>query len=140
MLFGLAAPRDVDSTFPGRKYLPLGVQHADTCEAIRGRTRSVGFSRKERFKLHALVFDMCRSAICQCGVQSLSLASSGLRRHPMTCTPMAYWSRLVSPCRSCISEVALFRRVGLRKSRIFCTQIRVFNYNSLEKAHEFEAR
>ena len=38
------------------------------------------------------------------------------------------------------SEVALFRRVGLRKSRIFCTQIRVFNYNSLEKAHEFEAR
>ena len=63
-----------------------------------------------------LVFDICRSAICQCGVQSLSLASSGLRRHPMTCTPMAYWSRWVSPYRFCISKAALFREWDCTKA------------------------
>lgn len=31
------------------------------------------------------------------------------------------------------------QKVGLHKSINFYTQIRVFNYNSLEKAHEFEA-
>lgn len=66
-----------------------------------------------------LVFDICRSAICQCGVQSLSLASSGLRRHPMTCTPMAYWSRWVSPYRFCISKAALFRKWDCTKASTF---------------------